>query len=198
MNDGVSIRDALTYELIDANPRFCEMYGYTLEELKALPLGSLNARESVQERRERLVGYYTQTAEGISNLIRAEARRKDGGTFWIEANVRRITVKDRECLLGAVRDITKRIQAEEALKRSEEAALRFAGETSVIAEIGSIISSNVEIDEVYERFAEAVRKLIDFDRIVINLLNRKKDTLTTAYTVRYDSFGQRAGRRLPC
>ena len=48
----------------------------------------------------------------------------------------------------------ERKRAEEALKRSEEAALRLAQETGVIAEIGRIISSSLDIEEVYERFAE--------------------------------------------
>ena len=52
-------------------------------------------------------------------------------------------------------------------KRAEEAAARLAQENAVMAEIGRIISSTLNIDEVYERFAEEVRKLIPFDRIAV-------------------------------
>ncbi len=120
MNDGIILRDGVTYELLDANRRFCELYGYTLEELKRRPLGSLNAQRSVRERRERVVAYYAQATEGITNLIHTEARRKDGSTFWVEMNVTRITVGNRPCVLTVARDITERKHSEEALAASEE------------------------------------------------------------------------------
>jgi PAS domain S-box-containing protein len=119
VNDGISVRDATTYELMDANRRFCEMYGYTLEELKALPLGSLAANESADERRRRLGAHYARVTAGVSRLFQAEGRRKDGTTFWVEVNVRRIIVGGRECLLAVARDITERREAEEALRESE-------------------------------------------------------------------------------
>ena len=54
-------------------------------------------------------------------------------------------------------------------KKAEEAAARLAEENAVMAEIGRIVSSTLNIEEVYERFAEEVRKLISFDRIIINI-----------------------------
>jgi len=44
---------------------------------------------------------------------------------------------------------------------------REAHEREVLGEIGRIIGSSLDIDDVYERFAEEVRRLIPFDRIVI-------------------------------
>ena len=76
-----------------------------------------------------------------------------------------------------------RKQAEEALRKSEEAALQFAQENSIIAEIGQIISSTLNIEEVYERFAETVRKLIPFDRIAINIINPEDMTFTIPYVL---------------
>jgi PAS domain S-box-containing protein len=75
----------------------------------------------------------------------------------------------------------KRERPGNALKRSEKAALRLAQETGVMAEIGRIISSSLDIEEVYERFAEEVHKLIPFDRIVINLVNPKEGTAAITY-----------------
>jgi PAS domain S-box-containing protein len=77
--------------------------------------------------------------------------------------------------------MTKRKRAEEVQKPGERAALRLARETGVIAEIGRIISSTLDIEEVYERFAKEVSKLIPFDRIVVNLVNTREGTATIAY-----------------
>ena len=73
-----------------------------------------------------------------------------------------------------VRDISEHKMTEEALKRSEEEARKLAADKMVMAEIGRIIGSTLNIEEVYERFAEEARKLIDFDRISINFIHRGK------------------------
>ena len=46
---------------------------------------------------------------------------------------------------------------------------QLATEMLIIAEIGRLIGSTLDIDEVYERFAAEARKLIPFDRLVVNL-----------------------------
>jgi GAF domain-containing protein len=66
-------------------------------------------------------------------------------------------------------------------KHAEEAAARLAQENAVMAEIGRVISSTLNIEEVYERFAEEVRKLISFDRIGIQTVNTKDNTTTLNY-----------------
>src|SRR4030043_1323042 len=72
-------------------------------------------------------------------------------------------------------------RAEEALKRSEEAAKRMAQENAAMAEIGRIISSTLDIEEVYERFAEEAHKLIPFDGIALNMINHKEGMVTVPY-----------------
>jgi hypothetical protein len=53
-------------------------------------------------------------------------------------------------------DMIERERPDDALKRSEKAALQLAQEMGVMAEIGRIISSSLDIEEVYEGFAEEV------------------------------------------
>jgi PAS domain S-box-containing protein len=67
----------------------------------------------------------------------------------------------------------------------------------IIVEIGRLISSTLEIEEVYERFAVEVRKLIPFDRININLKDPGGETFTLAYVAGVDIPGRRAGDRIP-
>ncbi|MFQ5873894.1 MAG: PAS domain S-box protein, partial [Dehalococcoidia bacterium] len=75
----------------------------------------------------------------------------------------------------------ERVRAEEALRQSEEEQRRLALENEVVAEIGRIISSSLEIEEVYEHFSGEVSKLIHFDRIVINILDRAATVVTGAH-----------------
>jgi PAS domain S-box-containing protein len=108
---------------------------------------------------------------------------------------RNIIFAEEELLV--IRDITERKRTEEALKQSEEETWRLAQETAIIAEIGRIISSTLNIEEVYERFAEEVRKLIPFDRISIALYYPKEGKFTTAYVSRLKVEGRQKGDDYP-
>jgi signal transduction histidine kinase/DNA-binding response OmpR family regulator len=96
-----------------------------------------------------------------------------------------------------VRDITERKWVEEALQRSEEEAKRLAKENEIMAEIGRIISSTLDIEEVYERFAEEVRKLIQFDRIGISIIDYENKTLYIPYFAGLEMTGRKPGDILP-
>jgi PAS domain S-box-containing protein len=91
----------------------------------------------------------------------------------------------------------ERKQANEALQRSEEEAKRLAQENAIMAEIGRIISSTLNIEEVYERFAEEVRKLIPFDRIVINLIDTEKGIAPPLYMAGKEIGDRKIGEVYP-
>jgi signal transduction histidine kinase/CheY-like chemotaxis protein len=66
-----------------------------------------------------------------------------------------------------------------------------------MAEIGRIISSTLNIEEVYERFAEEVRKIIPFDRIGIQTINPKDNTTTINYISGIDVESRRVWDTVP-
>ena len=84
-----------------------------------------------------------------------------------------------------------------ARKRAEEAARRLAEEKAVMAEIGRIISSTLNIDEVYVRFVEEVRKLISFDGMAINIIDRQKGLVTVPHVSGLGVPGCQPGDTLP-
>ena len=86
-----------------------------------------------------------------------------------------------------------RKQAEEALRKSEAEAKRLAHENATLAAIGRIISSTLDIENVYERFAELVKEVINFDRIMINVNNLEENTVTVVYSAGADVPGRRVG-----
>jgi len=158
-----------------------EMLGYTSEELIGQPIWELNVGEEIV--REQVLAKLAGTSPPGRNLER-NYRRKDGTTFPVLIQDRLI-LDERGQIRGircTIQDITGIKQAEESLQRSEERAKRIAQENVIMAEIGRIISSTLNIDDVYERFAERVRDLIPFDRIAIRTINAKDNTVTNAYT----------------
>jgi len=66
-------------------------------------------------------------------------------------------------------------------------------EAEILAEIGRIISSSLNIEEVYQQFAKEAKKLIPFDRVVVNLLNPDKKTITVTYVAGLEIEGLGAG-----
>ncbi len=91
----------------------------------------------------------------------------------------------------------ERKQAEEALQRSEEGAKMLAQENAIMAEIGRIISSTLNIEEVYGRFADEVRKLIPFDRLVINLIDTEKGIAPPLYIAGKEIEDRKIGEACP-
>jgi PAS domain S-box-containing protein len=80
---------------------------------------------------------------------------------------------------------------------NREGAERLAREMAVIAEIGRVICSTIEIDEVYEKFAAEARKLIPFDRITMSLCNVPEGMITVAYVSGADLSSYKQGDSLP-
>jgi diguanylate cyclase (GGDEF)-like protein/PAS domain S-box-containing protein len=95
----------------------------------------------------------------------------------------RIEINGQPHVMGLGVDISDR-------KRAEQ-------EIAILVEIRWLISSTLDIEEVYERFAVEVRKLIPFDRITINLNNHDQNTITVAYASGSNVPGRRLGDSFP-
>ena len=88
-------------------------------------------------------------------------------------------------------------KAEEAQRRNRRNAERLAEEMAVIAEIGRVIGSTLDIEEVYEKFVAEARKLIPFDSLMINLIYEQENALEIAYVSGMDIPMRRQGDRIP-
>ena len=69
--------------------------------------------------------------------------------------------------------------ANDSLHKTEKL---YAEEQSALAEISRIIVSSVRLDDIYPRFAEAAKRLLKFDRIVINTIDEQQTTCVLRYT----------------
>ena len=66
---------------------------------------------------------------------------------------------------------------------------RRGAELDLIYEISSIVTSSLEIGQVYERFAAEFKKLVDFDRLLIVELDESGETATPTYTFSLGPYG---------
>ena len=119
-----SMRDGFVYldmdgTFMECNPAFEEMIGYKLQELKNLTFTDITP-EKWQAYDEEAVRRLRQT--GDSEAGQKEFRRKNGVIFPVEIRATLLRDDDgKPSGFGAiVRDITERMQAEVALRKSEE------------------------------------------------------------------------------
>ena len=72
-----------------------------------------------------------------------------------------------------------------------------AEELAVSDEIARIITSTLDIEEVYEQFAAAMKTLVDFDRVNINIIDHDSNTYKLAYLSTPDETNFSVGETFP-
>ncbi|MGA2518214.1 MAG: PAS domain S-box protein [Thermodesulfobacteriota bacterium] len=128
-----------------------------------------------------------------------EVARKDGTKRYVEtsASLKRDPSGKPIGFRGVARDITNLKRAAEDLLREKQAVQKLAEEREVVANIGRIISSRLEVQKVYKYFAEEVRKIIPFDRISIDIIHPEKTGFSTAYALGKGAEGIRSEDIIP-
>ena len=114
-NDGLILhRDGGT--VIDANPKACELLGYTLSEFRELRVQDLHPMDitefcarNVQRLRSKERVYFV-----------TDFKRKDGSVFPAEISAGLFDMNGEELVIAAVRDVTERVQAQQQLGRERE------------------------------------------------------------------------------
>jgi len=108
-------------ELLDPNPAFAKMLGYSIDELKKITYLDLTPKKWVEWEAEVHGGKLLE--RGYTDLYEKEYIHKNGTVFPIEIQaflLNESTDLNSALIAAFVRDITKRKQADEALKESEQ------------------------------------------------------------------------------
>jgi PAS domain S-box-containing protein len=113
--EGITVADMegnYTY----VNPAFCDMVGWTEEELLQMTVFDMSATTI---KKEYSIFKRTKTIDtGVP--VTAILLRKNGEEFIGEITGQIIYIKDKKSVLGIIRDVTERKYAEKKLKKSEE------------------------------------------------------------------------------
>jgi PAS domain S-box-containing protein len=170
--DGLIIVNRETGRVVNGNPAVCALYGYACEELIGLPMTNLIHPDSLLS--------FNQYSQGIQPGEVFEASgvrvRKDGSPFHAEVRWTAFTYQDQPCLLGLVRDVSERVQAEQMLKRQMEAHAR---EQAILLEISQTLASSLELKP--GQILDQMRVLIDYTHASLFAL---QDSTLVALAVR--------------
>ncbi|MFI5113578.1 MAG: PAS domain S-box protein [Terriglobales bacterium] len=114
-NDAIQVVDPKTLRFLDVNERACVELGYSREELLSMTVFDIDTGldENFRARMEQ------QLRQSGSGIIERVHRRKNGTTFPVEVNLRKVQL-EREYDVGVSRDITARKRAEEGLRDAKE------------------------------------------------------------------------------
>jgi PAS domain S-box-containing protein len=153
MLDAVFIIGADNATIVDCNPAASQMFGYTREEMVGRSVDILHVDEAaLAEFREHL--YQAVEEKGFLYLPSFEMKRKDGSTIPAEHSVMPLQDESgsRFGWVTVVHDITRRVQAEEALQESEDKFRRLfelSPESITLIDLdGTIIDCNAATTEI--------------------------------------------------
>jgi PAS domain S-box-containing protein len=109
-SDGLVINDLATGVVVEANPAFCRMHGYSHDEMVGLhPTTFIHPDDH-----HLFADYVGSVTRGRRFLTRARDVRKDGSIFDVEVNGTQFTFHGTSHILGVVRDVSVEVQARTA------------------------------------------------------------------------------------
>ncbi|MBN1433106.1 MAG: sigma 54-interacting transcriptional regulator [Methanomicrobiaceae archaeon] len=101
--------------ILDVNLTACEMLGYSKDELLKMRISDVDMDVAAKGHRDR---YWDPLQSEKHITFEGVQRRKDGSTFPVEVRLGRVDLEETPLLLSLTRDVTKRKESENELKRA--------------------------------------------------------------------------------
>ena len=117
--DAIFIHDWDTGEVLDVNPKACETYGYSHEELTRLSVADVSSGVPPYTA-EHALRYIELAKLGRCPPFEWHRRNKDGSLHWDEVRLKPVTIDGRPHILAFTRDITERAQLEAQLRQAQK------------------------------------------------------------------------------
>ncbi len=140
VSDLIFVREFETGAVVEVNQRACEMLGYTRDELLTQKVGGLAQNEPPYTAANFLLEV-RKARSGMPQTFDWRAKTKDGRLLWVEVSLRRAKFGGRELLLSTAREISRRKEAEDQLKKLAQFDLLtgLANRGVFVAEVGRAI-----------------------------------------------------------
>ena len=114
-NDGICIHD-LEGNILDANQKVLELFGYTKDEISGLKISMLHPAEALEKSKW---AFGTIVRDGFVRF-EVDFKKKNGELFYAEVSSSLFETDGQKVIQGIIRDITFRKLAEQALRDSED------------------------------------------------------------------------------
>jgi PAS domain S-box-containing protein len=110
--------------IMEANDRAVLTYGYSRQELLAMPMERIRAPEAAEQFRRQI----QEVEERGGMIFESLHQRKDGRTFPVEISARVIDIEGQKFFQAIVRDISERKKSEERLTKLNDSFLSFGAD----------------------------------------------------------------------
>jgi PAS domain S-box-containing protein len=117
--EAIFIHDAETGRILAVNRAMGEMFGYTEQEARRLPLERISARQGAEGDRDMLRRIRRAVEKG-PQVFEHRSKKNSGEAFWTEVTLKSTEIGGQGRVLAVVRNIDHRKRAEKALRESEE------------------------------------------------------------------------------
>ncbi|HKP52941.1 MAG TPA: PAS domain S-box protein [Chloroflexia bacterium] len=194
--DGLAIADLSTGTLVEVNPSFAAMHGYTREEMVGMHPSVFVHPDDYEVQGE----FMERARQGERAYAEGRDVRKDGTSFNIEVQAAPFIHKNQPHVLAIMRDSTERVQARELLEQRVEERTR---ELAMLLEVSSNVASTLELEPLLDRILEQFKHAASYSRasimvlgepdreaIVRNAWGSPTDTpLPPSHPIKVDQFG---------
>jgi len=164
--------EALVYldekgNILNINPYFTELFGYTLEEVKGRNLdnGMIHPPDKIEEGKK-------LTEKGLKGKFYYETirKKKDGTLFPVSISGSRVMLDGKlQGVIGMYRDITERKQDEQLHQ--------------VLYNISKATNSAISLNRLYKTIHQELGNIIDTTNFYIALVDEKKDKIFFPYNI---------------
>ncbi|MGA9140198.1 MAG: PAS domain S-box protein [Methanocella sp.] len=118
-SDAIVVQDAITGKVLDANEAWARLSGYGREESRSLSLSQMGSGEPGYTETDAREHIRKAIDEG-PQLFEWQILRKDGGSTWVEVNLKKVTLASDVRVMAIVRDISERKKADATLRLEEQ------------------------------------------------------------------------------
>jgi PAS domain S-box-containing protein len=164
---------------------------YVAESRESLVIDDIDASEIPID----YPGLRANRDAGIRSLVTTPMIADDRvvGTISLRSTELNMYAPERVALLERLASLLAPALEQSRLYQNLE---REAHERQIIAEIGQVISSSPDVDEVYDRFTDLVRQILTADRLVVTAFEEASQQFVIMYRSGIDVPSRSKGQRI--
>jgi PAS domain S-box-containing protein len=165
-NDAIFLVDTQADKIIDANPRACEMLGYSHDELLSMSMSAIHPQEMpILMAFSRVV---SEQGYGWTNEL--TCLTKSGSYLPAEISASLVEFEDQTLMVAMIRDTTERKKAEELIRRE-------AGRADALARAAARFNAHLTLESVADAVCEETTRALNASAVLFLLYDQTQGAL---------------------